>query len=208
MKRNRLYEIPEKDVISGKAGRLYINGYYCECFITCSKKSMYSPWDKFMAADLTITTGRPVWLKETNLEITADSDWKPVSETGIDFPYGFPYDYGATYLRQNAMRNDAFTDSNFRMEIHGPVINPTVTINGHEYQVNVTLLQGQTLVIDSIAQTIMVGDENAFNARGRDSYIFQKIPSGQLDVSWDNTFDIDLYLMEERSEPKWMLGEI
>ena len=42
-----------------------------------------------------------------------------------------------------------------------------------------------------------------FSDRNRDDYIFEKIPSGSNDVSWDGAFGFDVTLLEERSEPKW-----
>ena len=45
---------------------------------------------------------------------------------------------------------------------------------------------------------------NLFNVRGRDFYIFEKIPTGILNVSWSGSFGFDLNLLSERGEPKWI----
>lgn len=207
-KRNKLFEIPEKDVLANVYGRLYANGYYCECFVTESKKARYNISERYMEATLGITTDRPYWIRENLVEIRKDDDWQFAPNTGIDFPFDFPFDLGVSVARTIDKRNEAFYESGFRMEIKGKAINPTVYINEHEYQVNISLAANKTLVIDSNAQKIYTVDqrgtqENVFDARGRDEYIFEPIPSGALAIRWDNSFDMDLYLLEERSEPKW-----
>ena len=210
IKRNRLFQIPEKDVLAVQYGKLIVNGYYCECFVTQSKKSRYSVTDQYMEAVLTITTDRPYWIKETKLEVKASEDWVQPTEGGVDFPFDFPFDFLPTINRSANLANNSLFETAFRMEIHGLVINPTVTVNEHEYQVNTTVQSGDVLIIDSIAQKVFIrgtaGDENVFDLRNRDSYIFQPIPTGELHVRWDNSFDVDIYLLEQLSEPKWILG--
>ena len=202
--RNALFEIPERDVLAKQPGRLVSNGYYCECFVTASQKERYNVSEKYMATELTITTDKPFWIKETLLTINKDDDWAFPASKVLDFPFDFPFDVGASVNRAIEANNGSFYESNFRMEIRGLVNNPTIYINDHEYQVNTMVEAGQTLTIDSINKKIYLSDgTNVFNARGRDYYIFQPIPSGDLNIMWDNSFDVDIYLLEERSEPKW-----
>ena len=212
-KRNRLFEIPEKDIIAGQYGRLWINGYYCECFITASKKARYAASDSYMAATLTVTTDRPVWVKETLVEVTKSVSWTPiVSGTGLDIPFDFPFDLCGTVPRTVQRANGAFVESNFRLVAHGACNAVSVTINDHLYEVAASVQTGETLTIDSSLKKIYITDadggfENVFDKRNRDSYIFEKIAPGTLDVQWNNEYTIDLYLLEERSEPKWRMGE-
>ena len=84
----------------------------------------------------------------------------------------------------------------------------SVYIAGHAYTVNCDAETGEYITIDSVAKTITKTAKdgtitNIFNLRGRESYIFEKIPTGEISVSWDGDFDIDIILLEERSEPKW-----
>ena len=63
------------------------------------------------------------------------------------------------------------------------------------------------LTIDSVLKTIVLtkrdgSTENCFNYRNKDSYIFEKIPSGTSNISSGN-FNFEITLLEERSEPKW-----
>lgn len=202
-KRNLLFEIPEKDVIANEYGKLWINGYYCECYVIKSQKAKYSAMGRYMADMLTIATDRPYWIKETEFTfIKGDAQ-----SEGKDYPYDYPYDYAGFSMRQS-LDNPAFYDANFRMSIFGPVVNPAVYIGEHLYQVESEVPAGSYLTIDSIAHTITIIDGegnkvNAFNARNRDSYIFEKIPAQSSDISWDNTFDFTITICEERSVPKW-----
>lgn len=210
-KRNQLFEIPEKDVLRGQYGRLWINGYYCECYVTASKKSFYSMEGRYMACDVTITTDKPFWIKEVS------TFFEPIEEsehesTYLEFPYDFAYDYKADDYQITVLNNTGFFESKFRMIINGPVINPTIHIGDHMYQVNVTVEDNSYLTIDSMAQKIYLTTNdgtiiNAFDERNRDSYIFQPIPTGRQDVTWDNSFSFAVALLEERSEPAWTIPE-
>lgn len=210
--RDNLFEIPERDVLANKYGKLYINGYYCECFITASKKSAYSKQKNCMAIELTITTDRPYWVKQAHTDYPADPSWYPVTDTGLDYPHDFLIDYGPSTRRWVTTENTGAFNSDFRLEIEGLVENPRITINDHDYSVDGMVYHGETLIIDSINKTVLVYDavggvRNYFNNRNRDSYIFQPIPSGNLTIRWSNDFDFTLYLMEERSEPKWAIPQ-
>ena len=83
-----------------------------------------------------------------------------------------------------------------------------VYVSGHAYAVRGEVAEGEYLTIDSTNKTITktAADgtiTNVFNLRSRDSYIFEKIKSGNNAVIWDGDFGVDVILMEERSEPKW-----
>ena len=112
-----------------------------------------------------------------------------------------------TNLLGKSLNNTDFIETNFRMVIYGACENPEVIIAGHKYQVNVSIAENEYLTIDSVEKTIVLTHtdgtrENCFNSRNRDSYIFEKIPSGVSGVS-SGHFKFDVTLLEERSEPRW-----
>jgi hypothetical protein len=83
-----------------------------------------------------------------------------------------------------------------------------VTIDGHDYRVDASIANNEILTIDSVNKTIVLTHEdgrteNLFNQRYRYSYIFEKIPPGQLNVASNSNFKFEVILLEERSEPKW-----
>jgi hypothetical protein len=92
--------------------------------------------------------------------------------------------------------------SDFVLSVHGPAINPRVTINGYPYVVYATIGAGETLVIDSANKTVMCGERNLFDARNKRQSVFEKIPAGQLTLAY-GSFSFELLLHEERSEPRW-----
>lgn len=206
-RKNALFEIPEKDVLTNQHGTLYVNGYACDCFITESKKERYTVVDWYMEVTLTMVTDRPYWYLETVNEVAIDPEWEP-EIAGIDFPFGFDFGFGAIRYRETSLMNESFFDTKFRLVIHGKASNPSVFINGHEYSVDVDISEGDSLIIDSVTQKVYIEreggqQENAFDQRNRESYIFQSLPSGELTVMWSNTFSFDLVLVEQRSEPRW-----
>ena len=97
-------------------------------------------------------------------------------------------------------------ESDFRIIVYGPVVNPRIQINGHPYQVNDTLLVGEYMVIDSRNNTITkyTGSQaiNLFDFRDKAYSVFQPIPGGTLRLNWTGLFGFDLTLFEERSEPR------
>lgn len=206
--RNKMFEVFEKDVLACKHGTLYVGDYYLKCFITGSKKANYLIAKEFMTLDLTLQTDLPQWVKETTIPIGARAD-----ETAdfLDYPQIYPHDYKNVQVK-GFINNTNFIASNFRLIIYGEIINPTIYIAGHKYNVNVELNQDDRLIIDSIEKTITLvrdngtGDRiNCFNLRNRDSYIFEKIPTGEnLFMSPNDYIRFDITLLDERSEPQWI----
>ena len=41
------------------------------------------------------------------------------------------------------------------------------------------------------------------NGAGSGEYIFERVPAGTFEISWDNSFGFDLTLYEEEGEPSW-----
>jgi len=202
--KNRLFELCEKDVLANKYGRFVIGEYYLKCFITGSKVSDYSKGKSYATQKLTIQTDQPYWIKEIQFSFSPDA----IAEgSNLDFNNDFPYDYASNILYA-ILNNNNFVASNFRMNIYGIASNPTVTISGHDYTVNTTIGSNEYLTIDSIEKTIILtrknGEKvNCFNLRDKDSYIFEKIPSGTCTVAMNGDFRIDITLLEERGVPKW-----
>ena len=202
--RNRLMEVAEKDVLAHKPGQLIVGDYYYKCYITCSQKSKYLASRCKMEAKLTIMSDAPVWVRETT------SSFRKLGSSGygLDYKFDYTFDYTPIFTK-GVLSNENFTTSNFRMRIYGPCSNPVVYVAGHAYGVNCTLTSGEYLTIDSAAKTITKvavdgTTTNIFNLRSRAEYVFEPIPDGSNLVTWTGDFGIDITLLEERSEPKWI----
>lgn len=205
--KKRLFEFCEKDVIAKKYGKIIVGEYYFECYVTSSAKSHYTHDKDFTHFELGVATDRPFWISERTTPFRKGTSSDESGEN-LDYPYDYPYDY---YAAGNAQRivNSFFAPVDFRMVIYGAVNNPTITIGGHTYRVNVTVQSGEYLTIDSMAKTIVLTQNNGtkvnkFDNRDRTSYIFEPIPSGYSAVAWDSNFDFDITLIETRSEPQWI----
>lgn len=201
--RNRLFEVCEKDVIAVKHGRIVIGDYYLKCFITDGKTTDYSYNKRYLKTTLTIQTDY-MWVKESLASFNSNDT--PIGKN-LDYNRDHPYDYTSNIFDKR-LQNADFVDTNFRMRIYGPCKCPEITIGGHEYSVDVSIERNEYLVIDSIEKTVRLykangSIQNCFNNRNRDSYIFQKIPPGELEVSTSSNIIFDITLLEERSVPKW-----
>lgn len=203
-RRNALFEVTEKDVLALEYGRLYIGDYYFKCYVQKSVKKNYLASKRYMTVTLTLATDCPYWVRETSTVFTASGG----AADGMDYPHDYAYDYGNDTIAKTIV-NSGIVASPFRLAVNGPCINPAIYIAGHLYQVNVTVAEGQYLLIDSAAKTITLQANdgtktNVFNSRNKDSYIFEKIPAGANIVSWTGDFAFEVTLLEERSEPKWI----
>ena len=203
-KRNKLFEVAEKDVLANKHGRIILGDYYLKCYVTASKKTGYLQSKRQMAVTLTISTDFPFWIKETMSTFNYGAG---PQGNNLDYNNDFPYDYASNLIGKQ-LNNTGFVSVNFRMRIYGPCENPKVTIAGHDYEVSASLAENEYLTIDSINKTIVLthtdgSTTNCFNLRNKESYIFEKMPVGMSTVSNNGNFKFDVTLLEERGEPKW-----
>ena len=207
-RRNALFEVLEKDVLANKHGTLQVGEHKLQCFAIASKKTDFLESERMMSVTLTIITDRSFWLKEKTYVFTEKGGGEAVAAEFLDFSYDFPYDF-ASSLGGMEIANGNFVQTAFKMIIYGGCINPQVTINGHVYQVNCTVEEGEILTIDSIAKTVQLTRSdgtivNKFASRSKEAYIFEKIPAGNCKLTRNDDFRFDLTLIEERSEPKWI----
>jgi hypothetical protein len=201
--KERLYRIAEKDILANKAGRLWIAGYYMYCFVTESKKENYRYTQRCADITLTLTTDKPYWVKEVTYQFRK----KEAGHDGYDFPLDFPMNLGTEFINGTIQEAD-FPDADFRIKIFGPVENPAISINNHLYKVNYQINEGNFIIIDSLKKTLVQQDaygneESILFYRDTSSYIFEKINTKNSDISWDNTFNFDLTIYLQRSEPTW-----
>ncbi len=203
--KNKLFEVFEKDVLAVKHGRIIIGDYYLKCFVTESAKSEYLINRSYLRITVKVSTDFPYWVKETSSTFNYGS-----SEAGLDldFKRDFPFDFTSNLVGKH-LNNTNFVATDFRINIYGVCENPKITIGGHSYEVKASVGEREYLTIDSVNKTIILTDArgrktNLFNMRNRNSYIFEKIPSGASNVSANGSFKFEVILLEERGEPKWI----
>lgn len=200
---NALHDDFESDIRKKKTGRIIWGDYYIDCFInfsdtqpteyltqTLNKIQIYAPY--------------PFWVQDFKVELFPAEE---TQSTFLDFPFDFMFDFTAPVIGEAMVKSDFPFDSEFEMVIFGPAVNPRVTINGYSYVLYATIPQGAYVVIDSRNHTVMQFNtdgtkSNIFNLRNKTDSIFKKIPGGNLNISWDASFGVNITVYRERSEPR------
>ena len=198
-----LHDDFEADLRNRKAGRIIWGDYYIDCFViesntaptdiptrTLNKIKIYAPY--------------PYWVQDYKIELLPSEE---TESEFLDFPFNFPFDFTAPTIGETTIKSDFPFDSEFEMVIFGPAVNPRVTINYYSYVLYTTIPDGAYVVIDSRKKTVMQFNtdgtqSNIFNLRNKTDSIFQKIPGGNLRISWDATFGVNITIHRERSEPR------
>ena len=199
-----LHEITDIDVLKKTPGRLYVGGMYLNCYVTASEKSEWEPEAGYIDVSLTLAVEYPMWVVENPYTFHSFG----ISSTNNKrYPRRYPYRY-ANGMNSTYIINPHFVNSNFKLIIYGPVVNPMVTIGGVSYLVNAILEEGEYLVIDSRSRTIIKvkkngEQENLYHNRQKGRNFFRKVAPGRQPISWTGKFNFDLTIYEERGEPKW-----
>lgn len=204
--KNELFAITEMDVEAKIPGYVWIGDFWTRGYIIASKKRNYLVNSRYCEIELTLVSDDPAWYRDYWYEFyqTPRTD----AGEGYDYPFEYPYGYSTKSKTTQYIDCDSISGNEFDMYIYGPVTNPSIKIGEHEYSINGTVGPDEMLKISSLDKKITlytpIGEElNWFDRRSRDSYIFEKIPSGYHTVSWDGSFGFELGVIEKRSEPEW-----
>lgn len=202
---NRLYEVLNYDVVAGKYGKICTDtGFYLKCQILGSTKDKWDTKAPFMYNTLKVVIPNYIWISEQSYHFNSTGI---VSSNNKAYPGKYRYRY-ANGLNTSYIINPHFADSNFKMIIYGPAVNPQINIGSNQYLVYIILEEGENLEIDSrtgtIEKVLRNGERvNAFHNRRKGTKFFKKISSGRQSISFSSQMIFDLFIYEERSEPKW-----
>lgn len=208
---NAFFEACETDVINMTQGALwfgdeYVRGWFIERESAASQE--FYGWEQttiFMAP-------YPFYIREAKRSFfPAGSETQEDPGAGLDYNYDYAYDYAADVDGTKIWSVDHFTSSEFKMIIYGPCEDPQININGHPYKVYASIEAGEYITIDSRNNTVIKHlangtDLNIYDLRGKQQSIFDKIPSGDINIVWTAAFGFDLTLYLERGEPTWNLS--
>ncbi len=200
---NRMFEIIEKDILAGKPGKLYAGNYYLAGYFNASEKETYND-RRFYKTTLKFVTTQRRWIYSRSFLFREDA--APQSGS-LDYPHEYPFDYVSSSDIKN-FTNTAFVPSDFIIKAYGPVTNPSVIINGDVHKVFCELRSNEYLEINAMEKTITRttasgATVNEFANRDTQHYIFEKIPTGECNVVITPTCNVDITILEERSEPAW-----
>lgn len=206
------YRIVNYDILANTTGRLYYGDFYGIGNFPKQAVTTYDPIRRLWIAELPFCMPREVWYREMpSYTFSGDQD-DPGDVPAVPLAnYPSNYEYGYTSgNRSRTIVNDSAFASPFRLTVYGACQNPTVTIGGHIYNVNVDIPANQRLVIDSTTKEIYIEDaENrrtnkfAFQNHDADKYIFEPIQPGTFTVRYQNIPRMVLTLFEERNAPRW-----
>lgn len=199
-----LYKVFAYDVENNTYGKLYINDTYLFCRVESSKKS---GWKGFIYATVDLTFYAPVleWISESKKSFFAGNT-AVIEDMGMDFPFDFAFDFRKPENGIAFWNIDHIIPSDFSMIIYGPCIEPEVKIIDHIYRIHTSLLVGEYLIVNSQECSVIKyfadgQTEDLFDDRG--DGLFEKIPSGCLNILWSGDFGFDIVLYKVRREPEW-----
>lgn len=201
---NRFFEMTETDVLNETPGRLYKDDWYIECYVIGRESGGRDDRKRAIQVEEKIYAPYPFWIKETPYYFRK---FENISTNNKRYPGRYSYRY-ANGMNSGYIINEHFVNTNFKMIIYGPAVNPMVAIGGVQHLVNIVLETGEYLIIDSKTKTVikvMQSEEqvNAYHNRQKQRAFFQKIAPGRQTIMWTGKFDFDIILYTERSEPTW-----
>lgn len=211
--RNKVFEVFERDVLyknkhptTKLAGRIYIGDYFLPGFFCSSEPGNYLVNHRVLKKTMSFVTDAEAWLKEE--KFTFIGTMPQTDESGLDYSHDYPMDYRASF-KNFVFENNSVGESKFEMIISGPIVNPSVAINDNIYNVDVTLSDNEFLTIDSFNKQVFLTASNGsiincFNERNRGSNIFEPIAAGTNVVTFNQSINMQLTLIHERSEPEWI----
>lgn len=207
--RERLYEVPSFDIADMSPGKLYVGEWYVFCYLTASELGSWWRTDGHATYELTVTVEDAHWRRDTEYSYTQI----PQEISGLDFEFDYEHDYGYAYQRM-IVTNQNHLEADVLIRIYGETTAPTVRIGQNDYKLSSKLNPDDYVEISTYDKTVRIvratGEvDNGFQdilgdyMEGSGSYVFQKIPSGSSEVSWDGSFDFDVIVSEMRYEPRW-----
>lgn len=199
---NLLFRSFDRDVKTLKPGKIWWNDFYKEVFIISPVPSDFEELFESVEIDLDIIFPYSFWIRKEKHRFPAVTE----AAGSLDYPYDFSFDFGCPNSQETFM-NDCICDADFELVLYGPITNPCVTINGHDYEILTTLEQGEYAVVNSNERTItqfsVTGEaKSIFNLRNKESEIFEKIPEGLCFVSRNSHMGFDIIIYNEWGAPK------
>lgn len=202
---NKMHDVFEHDIRILKEGTLYFNGWYQKCFIVAKNYSNYDYLMDYSEIKVKVLIPHPFWIKEIFHSFDIQ---EKIYDTGMDYRYDYAFDYAPSGISYVIWDTQHYASSDFKLYVYGPCTNPLISVNGYPYQVFTTLEPNEYFVLDSKENTITKYLANGttsslYNSRQFVPSVFEKIPGGTINVSWNGNFHFNITLFAERSEPKW-----
>lgn len=209
----------EYDLANKTPGRLYWNNQYIDVYFIshdCYPVDSGMNWTELKG---TYYAPFPFWIEEVTYNINPQSPLYPEeglpedvkgypTTRGLVYGYTYSYPYG---VNSGTFIIDSAIGADFRAVVHGAISYFKMEVAGNNYQINHSLLYGEKLIVDS-RDTLPLdkkcyiirqnGDEeNVFDYRDPTSSIFKRLPGGQVIITCNQPYVMDITLFMERSAP-------
>lgn len=210
--RDNICDIFAADIIAGSPGKLVMNGWELNCYITEAEYEYGH--DLSRRAVFKVISEDPSWIRKNTRVLSGDSGGSSEDDYGRDYTLensilGRGYNYGYSLVDVHTVGISLPGAQNgYEIMFYGPITNPVIYLNGHPVQVNVTLTAGQRLrvVSNGSEKTIKI-----LSAQGveTDAFIYRSklyspfIDIGQYTQVSFGDFRFDFTTIERRSEPTW-----
>lgn len=204
-----MHRIFDRDVRRLKPGKLWWNDWYKEVFAVDTSNDSFEELFESVDRDIKFLAVGSYWVRKVVRKYVGGTGTGTDSlDYGLDYGFDYDHDYGVDDTAE-AIENNCIDAANFELRFYGPVANPSVSISGHVYEVFDTLSEGEYITVNSLTKKILKYDQygnetNVFHLRGRDDYIFQKIPEGMNTVTRSGANALDITIYDERGEPEWI----
>lgn len=201
-----LMALTEPDILNNTPGRLYLGDQYLICYLAVeSKVNRYAEKSFWVSKDLTVLVVEPFWRTEKTYHFLIGTVEDIENAKRYDLKYDYRYIASAS---SGSIINDHYAPSQMIITVYGAAENPSITVGGNIYSVQASVSATQRIVIDQLQRRIesvsAAGDKtNLFDYRDKENDIFIPVSSGVQTVIYDGTFDFDITLVQQRSEPKW-----
>lgn len=198
----KLYRCFDRDVKTLKPGKIWWNDFYKEVFIIAPVPSDFEEMFESVDIDMDIIFPYSFWIRKEQHRFPAVTE----AVGSLDYPFDFSFDFGCPNNQETFM-NDCICNCDFELIFYGPITNPCININGHDYEILTNLESGEYAVIDSNERTIkqfsVKGEsKNIFHLRNKESDIFRKIPEGMCYISRNGLMGFDIITYNEWGAPK------
>lgn len=208
--RNLVESVGDRDVAAREPGRLYVGDWYMRCWIVGCSPTDYWMDDRFAELELTLLAEQRGWVREDPHAFAPETGDEGAS--GTDFPLDFPFEF-ARGRTSKTVYNAGTSPQDLLIRVYGPATDPSVSIGGNDYRVNVDVPDGHRLEIDTMARTVrLVAPDGSWTdayghrepgAEGSGTYVFERVAPGASTVAWGNDFAWDLVLYDVRMACPW-----
>lgn len=209
MLHDRFKQDIEQYIETNELPRLYIGDTYVECLLTSKVSNGWNTFKRYENITIQVLAPNPNWIKEDRFTY-AQREETYSAEKEAEFtrlPLRIPFRLSEMNRIWN-IRNESYADANIKIELEGPVINPTIYIGDRTYRVFVEIMENERLVINQRDKTVirLAPDGtaiNEFHNRDKEHSPFVPIGSGDNQVSIEGNFYFEIIVYQERSEPLW-----